>query len=66
MSPAGLFALLSMTYRLSPGMLRLVDPKFATLVKRCWEAFPSDDPVKSNQGYLLLTVGDVAGSAYVR
>jgi SAM-dependent methyltransferase len=41
----------------SPRMLGITDPQFGGIVNRWWTSLAENDPVKSNQGYLLLTIG---------
>lgn len=41
----------------APGLIWATDPLFARKVSKWWNALPEDDPVKTNQGYLLFTVG---------
>jgi hypothetical protein len=38
-------------------MLGAADRTFQIFVEKWWTSLPSDDPVKAEQGYLLLTVG---------
>lgn len=40
-----------------PKMLSATDRTFQIFVEKWWASLPKDDPVKANQGYLLLTVG---------
>jgi len=46
-----------------PRMLGLTDPHLAGLAVRWWDSLPADDPVKADQGYLLVTVGYKPGAA---
>lgn len=41
----------------APNLIGIIDPIFARKIKQWWNAIPETDPVKINQGYLLLTVG---------
>jgi SAM-dependent methyltransferase len=41
----------------SPLLLRPTDPGIYALVSNWWKDLPADDPLMSDQGYLLLTVG---------
>jgi glycosyltransferase involved in cell wall biosynthesis/SAM-dependent methyltransferase len=43
-----------------PRLLALSDGRLAERVKAWWDSLPADDPVRQNQGYLLLTVGEVS------
>jgi SAM-dependent methyltransferase len=42
-----------------PKMLGAADRSYQIFVEKWWASLPSDDPVKAEQGYLLLTVGYV-------
>lgn len=39
--------------------LHFIDPEVRRQAVRWWESLPADDPVRRDQGYLLLTVGEV-------
>lgn len=41
----------------APGLISLIDPVFSKKLKKWWNSIPASDPVKENQGYLLVTVG---------
>jgi SAM-dependent methyltransferase len=41
----------------APGLINATDPLFALKLRQWWNSIPDNDPVKRNQGYLLLTVG---------
>jgi SAM-dependent methyltransferase len=41
----------------APGLINATDPLFAMKLRKWWNSIPDNDPVKRNQGYLLLTVG---------
>lgn len=55
----GLTGITETTISLSeaPGLISLIDPVFSKKLKKWWESVPASDPVKENQGYLLVTVG---------
>lgn len=46
----------------APGLINAIDPLFAQKMRKWWISLTDDDPVKENQGYLLLTVGYKASS----
>jgi len=56
---AGLTDIMETTICLSdaPGLISLIDPVFSKKLKKWWDSVPRNDPVKENQGYLLITVG---------
>jgi len=41
----------------APNLIALTDPVFLRKIKTWWDAVSDDDPVKEDQGYLLLTIG---------
>jgi len=43
---------------LGPCVVKIADPPMGEMVVRWWESLPEDDPVRVNQGYLLMTIGD--------
>lgn len=43
-------------------LLGLTDRRWGRVIERWWSSLSEDDPVKHEQGYLLLTVGETAGS----
>jgi hypothetical protein len=44
----------------APAFLDPIDFKLAQRVREWWSSLPGDDPVKCRQGYLLVTIGEVA------
>jgi hypothetical protein len=43
----------------APRILNLTEPDITRRIGWWWDELPAHDPVKRNQGYLLLTCGDV-------
>jgi ubiquinone/menaquinone biosynthesis C-methylase UbiE len=41
----------------APATISIFDPQLYKLLNRWWASLPENDPAKTNQGYLLVTVG---------
>ena len=56
---ADLINIMEMTIHLNdaPNLISFIDPVFYKKIKKWWNLIPDSDPVKENQGYLLLTIG---------
>jgi len=42
---------------MAPFLIGILEPVFSKKVRKWWEQIPESDPVKTNQGYLLFTIG---------